>query len=87
MRKRGKVAVGHRICCGWMKYKALQRIYEDKHIPVKFRLKLFDATISSTMLYSLQTCPFTQELENRLDVVQTKMLRRLVGWVCTSDET
>ena len=24
IRNRGKVAVDHRICCGWMKYKALQ---------------------------------------------------------------
>ena len=70
-----------------MKYKALQQIYEDKHIPIKLRLKLFDAAISSTVLYALETCPLTRNLEHRLDVVQRIMLRRLVGWISTSGDT
>ena len=75
IRNRGKVAVDHRICCGWMKHKALQHIYEDKDTPVKLRVKLFDAAISSTILYALETCPLT------------KNLRRLVGWISTSSDT
>ena len=81
VRDRGRIAVEHRICCGWMKFKALQHIFQDKHIPVKLRLKLFDAAISSTVLYSLESCPITESIQSRLDVVQRTMLRRLISWI------
>ena len=87
VQNRGKVAVSHRISCGWMKYHALQNIFEDKHIPICLRLKLFDAAITPTILYSLETCPLTDNLQDRLNVAQRTMLRRLVGWVCSDDDT
>ena len=87
VKTRGEIAVEHRICCGWMKYKALQNVFEDKHIPIKLRLKLFDAAISSTVLYSLETCPLTKSLQDRLDVVKRTMLRRLVGWVSNTGDS
>ena len=86
VRDRGRIAVEHRICCGWMKFKALQHIFQDKHIPVKLRLKLFDAAISSTVLYSLESCPITESIQSRLDVVQRTMLRRLIGWISFAEE-
>ena len=57
VRNRGKVAVEHRIQCAWMKYHALQYTFEDKHIPLELRLKLFRAAITATAVYSLETCP------------------------------
>ena len=48
VRNRGRVAVEHRISCGWMKYHALQQVFEDKHFPIRLRLKLFDVASSST---------------------------------------
>ena len=86
VRNRGRVAVEHRICCGWMKYHALKQVFEDKHIRIRLRLKLFDAAISSTVLYSLETCPLTEKLLHRLDVVQRTMLRRIIGWVHFGDD-
>ena len=87
VRNRGRIAVEHRISCGWMKYHALQQVFEDKHIPIKLRLKLFDAAISSTVLYSLESCPLTEKLLYRLDVVQRTMLRRMIGWVSFKEDT
>ena len=87
MRSRGKIAIEHRIQCGWMKYHPLQSTFEDHHIPIKLRLKLFDAAITATVLYSLETCPLTEGLLQRLDVVQRKMLRRIIGWISASDES
>ena len=87
MRNRGRVAVEHRIPCGWMKYNALQHVFEDKHIPLKLRLKLFDSAITSTVLHSLESCLIHDKLFHRLDVVQRKMLRRIIGWISHSDET
>ena len=79
--------VNHRIQCGWMKYNGLQHIFEDKHVPIRIRLKLFGAVITPTILYSLETCPLTENLQELLNIVQRTMLRRLVGWVCTNDDT
>ena len=59
-RTRGKTAVEHRISCGWMKYKAFENILQNKHISIRLRLKLFDAIVSSTTLYGLETCPMTE---------------------------
>ena len=70
-----------------MKYHALQQVFEDKHIPVKLRLKMFDAAITSTVLYSLETCPLTEKKLHRLDVVQRTMLRRIIGWVSFGGES
>lgn len=86
VRHRGRMAVENRISCGWTKYHALQHVFEDKHIPIKLRLELSDAAISSTVLYSLETCPLGEKLFHRSDVVQRKMLRRIIAWISFSEE-
>ena len=70
-----------------MEYKAIQDVLENKHIYIRFRFKLFDAIISSTVLYALESCPLTEKVESRLDVMQRKILRRMVGWVCNTGES
>ena len=87
VRKRGKVASEFRISCGGMKYHALQNVFEDEHTPIKLRLKLFDAVITATVLYSLDTCPLTANSLQRLDVAQRTMMRRIIGWVCVADDS
>ena len=84
---RGVVAVNHRISCAWMKYRNFQHIFEDKHIPFGLRLRLFEAVVTPTVLYSLETCPMTQKLQNQLDVVQRTMVRKLIGWVCSTEHS
>ena len=63
-----------------------QRLLTNKHISIKLRLRLFDSIISPTILIGLLTMPLTQSELTRLDVVQKKMLRSMVGWVRTPDE-
>ena len=87
LRGRGRAAVEHRIGCAWMKYRALQHVFEDRHVSVALRLKLFDSVVGSTAVYSLETCPLTLVLERRLDTVQRTMLRRMVGWICCSEDS
>lgn len=87
VRSRGSIVVEHRISCAWMKYKGSQHILEDRHIPVQLRLTLFDATISSTVLCALETCPLTEKLLSRLDVVQRTIIRRMVGWIYSATES
>ena len=87
MRQRGSAAVEYRINCAWTKYRKLQHVMEDRNISIALRLKLFDAVVTPTLLYSLDTCPMTSALEQRVDIVQRKMLRRMVGWVTFQQDT
>ena len=84
---RGAVALQHRVSCAWAKFLELQNSLVNKHVDTKLRLKLFDATVSPTALYSLDTCPLTGAQLKKLDAVQNRMLRRIVGWVSFEGET
>ena len=85
--RRGLVALEYRIQCAWSKFRTFEYILTDKHVPMSLRLKLFDTMVTPTILYSLDTCPFTATLENRLDVIQRKMLRKMMGWIQCSEMT
>ena len=87
LKTRGKSAIDHRLSCGWMKFKAFQHVFEDKQVSVKLRFKLFDSIVSSTILYGLDTARLTAAMLHRIDVTQRTMLRRIVGWVCYSDDS
>ena len=54
---------------------------------MRLRLKLFDATVSASMTYGLETCPLTTKQLEQIDVTQRKMLRKMVGWTHYSDES
>ena len=84
--QRAKTAAEHRIGCAWLKCRALQSTLTNKHINVMLRLRLFDAVVTPTLLYSLETVSMTQGQLDRLDCVQRTMLRRIVGWVCYSED-
>ena len=63
-----------------MKFKQLEPSLTDKSVSVKLRLRLFEAVVSPTVTYGLETCCLTQANCDRLDIVQRKMLRRTLGW-------
>ena len=87
LRTRSKAAIDYRISCAWMKFRQLQHTLLDKFVDIKLRLKLFESVISPTLLYSLDTCPLTVLQNERLDVVQRVMLRRIIGWINYSGMT
>jgi len=87
LRNRGQCALDHRLACGWGKFKALQGTLTDKNVSVKLRLKLFDAVVTPTVLYALQTAPLAGAQLRKLDVSQRCMLRRMVGWVCDDNDS
>ena len=70
-----------------MKYKMYQHAFENKHVNLTLRMKLFQSIITPTVCYSLDTCPLTETLKNRLDVTQRVMLRRMIGWVSFTGDT
>ena len=51
----------------------------EKHVPLKNRLKLFQAVVTPVVVYGLSTMPLTDKQFTDLDVVQHRMLRSIVG--------
>ena len=86
LRVRGQRNLDHRLQCAWMRFHDLQQVLTNRKIPVHLKLQLFDSVVSPTVLYGLYTTPLTATQLDRLDAVQRKMLRRIVGWVRDGDE-
>ncbi len=49
------------------------------HYSLAHRLRLFDATVTPTVLYGSSCWTMTLERERRLQTAQRKMLRRILG--------
>ena len=86
LRRRGQCNLNHRLACGWMKFHNLAPTLLNRKIPVPLRLKLFHSVVTPAVCYSLSTTPLTSEQIGKLDAVQRKMLRKIVGWVRFDDE-
>ena len=57
-----------------------------KLVSVKLRLKLFPAVVTPTLLHVLASVPVGVALLQKVDLVQRKMLRNIVGWVRKATE-
>ena len=51
----------------------------NHHVPIKWRLRLFDATVSASVLYGSSCWTMTSDREQRLRTAQRRMLRLTVG--------
>ena len=68
----------HRINCGWAKFHAQKKILCSKHYPLQDRLRLFEATVTPSVLYACGGWTMKASRENSLRVAQRSMLRRIV---------
>ena len=71
--------IGHRIACAWRRFAGLRDELTNKRYPLSQRLRLFDLTVSSTMLYASATWTLTKSLERQIQSAQRKMLRTMMG--------
>ncbi|EYC37915.1 hypothetical protein Y032_0757g2097 [Ancylostoma ceylanicum] len=51
----------------------------DKNVPDRFKSKVYRAVVRSAALYGAECWPATKEVERRLSVMETKMLRWTAG--------
>ena len=58
----------------------------NRHVSLAKRLKFFDACVSPSMLFALVSLPLTRAQIEELDILQRKMIRRIVGWRRVEDE-
>ena len=52
----------------------------NHHVSLPKILKYFDACVTPTILFAICTLPLTRTKMGILDVLQRRMLRRIVGW-------
>ena len=60
LENRGDTEIKHRIQAAWMKYGQFSRVFGNRNISTKLRLKLFDAIVSPTLLFGLSILPVCQ---------------------------
>ena len=51
----------------------------DKGVPLHLRMRLFNATVTPTVLYGAGSWVMTASMDERLQSVQLKMVRRMMG--------
>ena len=81
LKKRSEVELAHRLQIAWGKFHTHKEILTNIHVSLKLRLKYFDAIISPAALFGLASLPLVASQIQRLNVVQRRMLRAVVGWV------
>ena len=57
---RGNIEVNHRIQCAWFKFGQHRDVLCNKNVSIQLRLKLFDATVTPTMLFGLAVLPLSK---------------------------
>jgi hypothetical protein len=72
------VEIQHRINCGWAKFHYFRKELCCKHYPLSDRLRLFEATVTPSVLYGCGAWTMTKDREHTLRVAQRRMLRKIV---------
>lgn len=77
----------HRAQCAWHKFGQHASTLCNPNIAIRLRLKLFDAIITPTVLFGIPILPLSAASFEKLDILQRKVLRKIVGWVRLKDES
>ncbi|EYB81499.1 hypothetical protein Y032_0381g352 [Ancylostoma ceylanicum] len=64
-----------RVSAGWLKWRSMIGVFCDKNTPDRFKSKVYQTIVRSVALYGAECWPATKEVERRLSVMETKMLR------------
>ena len=73
--------IDHRIATGWRKFWGMQKLLLNHSFSVKQRLRMFNSTITETVLWATESwAPRAEELR-RLRSTMNAMLRKIVGAV------
>ncbi|OLP96509.1 Myosin-12 [Symbiodinium microadriaticum] len=85
--RRHVVEFNHRVQLAWNKFHRHRRVLVNKYVPIKLRMKFFDAVVTPTILFGLHTLALTGVQLSKLDSIQRRMLRSMVGWIRIQDES
>ena len=85
--RRHVVEFNHRVQLAWNKFHPHCRVLVNKHVSIKLCMKFFDAVVTPTILFGLHTLALTGAQLSKLDSIQRRMLRSMVGWIRIQDES
>ncbi|VDO84713.1 unnamed protein product [Heligmosomoides polygyrus] len=63
----------------WSKWRSLTGLLCDRKIPERLNSKIYRTVVRSVAMYGAECWPATKEVETRLSVMETKMLRWTAG--------
>ncbi|VDP55954.1 unnamed protein product [Heligmosomoides polygyrus] len=67
--------VNSRVSAAWSNWRSLSGVLCDRKIPEHLKSKIYRAVIRPVAMYGAECWPATKEVETRLSVMETKMLR------------
>ena len=73
------VEVNQRIRAAWAKFSELRHELTSKHYCLRDRLRLFESTVSATLLYACEALTLIRSTENLITRTQRRMLRMILG--------
>ena len=73
------IELDNRIASAWRKFNLLRQELTSKTYPLKSRMRLFNATVTPTILYGSASWTLTKEHLVRLRRTQRRMLRLVIG--------
>ena len=85
-RCRAQTELSHRSQAAWATFHERKHILTDRQISISKRLKLFDAVISSTILFGLADLAITAKQRQPLMILQRRIFRFMVGKIRHNDE-
>ncbi|VDP08946.1 unnamed protein product [Heligmosomoides polygyrus] len=74
-----KLEVNARVSAAWSKWRSLTGVLCDKTIPEYLKSKVYRTVVRPVATYGAECWPVTKEIESRLSVMETKMLRWTAG--------
>ena len=77
---RAHIEFSNRKRAAWASFHKHKSVLLDHNVPLRLRLKYFDASIGPSILFAIAVLPMTKGRLQELDKLQRKMLRRIVGW-------
>ena len=74
-----KTELDNRIAAGWRKFHLLRHKLTSKHYPLTSRLRLFNSTVTPTVMYSCAAWTLNKDMAATLRRAQRRMLRLIVN--------
>ena len=74
-----EVEIDNRIATAWRKFNALRDELTNKHYSLRARIRMFNSTITPTVLYACACWTTTKLLTTKLHCAQRRMLGLMIG--------
>ncbi|VDP56283.1 unnamed protein product [Heligmosomoides polygyrus] len=74
-----KLEVNARVSTAWSKWRSLSEVLCDRTIPQRLKSKVYGTVVRPVATYGAEGWPVMKEIESRLSVMETKMLRWRAG--------